>query len=269
MQPDAYPKNANKSTIRVLRVLTEFAHSNASLRVTDLVENLGMTKSMVHRALTTLVEENLIVRDENGRKYELGYGVLDLFAPGYEEPDINEICRPFMERLHDITGLTVAFHIPVGDTHVTIDGIEGRGRVLARVARGVPVPLHISPGSRAILAQLSDDEIASYISRNSPLQAATPNTLTDADAIWNDVKTTRANGFTRGLRDHFGDAIGLSFPVLDMERRPHGAITVVGPDSPETTSVMENNLEQLVAVSEELNGISRLYEASPIMPVNK
>ena len=250
-----------------MTVLTEFTRKEASHRVNALVEELGMTKNMVHRALTTLVEEGLIVRDANNQKYELGFGVLDLFTAGYEEPDINEICRPYMQMMHDLTGLTVALHIPVGHNHVTIDGIEGRGNVLARVDRGIPVPLNVSPGSRAILAALSDSEIEAYIRKNSPLPKMTENTLTEPDQLWKDVQQTRSQGYARGLKDHFLDAIGISFPVLDIEGRPHGSITVVGPDRGTTAETIDKCLDRLVAMAKDLNGITRLYQASPIVLV--
>lgn len=258
------PSQINKSSVNVLRVLTAFA-SSAEFGVSEVSAKLGMTKNMAFRALKTLVQEGYLVRDRTGLRYSLGFRVFELRNPNIETPDIRSICWEFMQRMQEMTGLTVALQIPVGFSHITIDGIEGRGRVLARVVRGVPVPLHVSPASRAILAFLSDREIESYIRQNSPLKAYTKNTITDPERLREDVKRVREARYALGYQDHFLGVNGVAFPVLDMDSRPHGAITVVGPEDLISSEELNKFIPKLRAISDELNGVTRLYHANPII----
>jgi DNA-binding IclR family transcriptional regulator len=64
--------DVNKATVYILRVLSAFAADIPSFGVTALSKQLGMTKSMVHRALTTLLDQGYIVRDSTGSAYQLG-----------------------------------------------------------------------------------------------------------------------------------------------------------------------------------------------------
>jgi len=254
----------NKSSVNVLKVLSAFAGS-AEFGVSELSVKLGMTKNMAFRALKTLVQQGYLVRDASGLRYSLGFRVFELRNPNIADPDIRSLCWEFMQRMQAVSGLTIGLQIPVGFSHVTIDGIEGRGRVLARVVRGVAVPLHVSPASRAILAFLSDEEIESYIRQHKPLKAYTQNTITDPHRLREDIQRIRANRYALGYQDHFLGVNGVAFPLLDMDHRPHGAITVVGPEDVVNAEELQKLIPQLRAIADELNGITRLYHANPII----
>lgn len=259
------PSHINKSSVNVLKVLSVFAQHNAEFGVSDISKKLDITKNMAFRALKTLVEEGFLVRDASGSRYILGFRVLELLNPDFDDPDIQTLCRDFMQRMHAVSGLTVALQIPVGYSHITIDGIESRrGQVLARVVRGISVPLHVSPGSRAILAFLKDEEIDTYIKQHQPLEPYTENTITAPDKLWEDVKRVRSNGYALGYQDHFLGVNGVAFPVLDIEQRPHGAITVVGPEEVISHDELLALIPQLKKITDELNSITRFYHASPI-----
>lgn len=263
-EPQLSASQINKSSVNVLKVLSAFANS-AELRVSEISLKLGMTKNMAFRALTTLVHEGYLVRDAKGIRYSLGFTVFELRNPNIKDPDIRSLSWDFMQRMQAISGLTVALQIPVGFSHVTIDGIEGRGRVLARVVRGVAVPLHVSPASRAILAFLSDHEIETYIRLHKPLKAYTKNTITNPEQLRQDIQRIRKSGYALGYQDHFLGVHGVAFPLLDMDHRPHGAITVVGAEDVISADELQKLIPELRAIADELNGITRLYHAAPII----
>jgi predicted DNA-binding transcriptional regulator len=106
--------SVNKASARILRVLHAFAFvGDKSLGVSELSNSLGMTKNMVFRALNTLAQEGLVVRDPSGR-YVIGYGIFGLCPPGLEIPDIRILCAPYMQRIHELVGETVMLSIAVG-----------------------------------------------------------------------------------------------------------------------------------------------------------
>ena len=64
-----------------LLFLSAFVSDAAAFGVTELSQQLGMTKNMVHRALTTLVDQGYLVRDAAGTRYESrisGRGIAEL-----------------------------------------------------------------------------------------------------------------------------------------------------------------------------------------------
>src|SRR4029079_9137561 len=118
----------NQAAQRVLAVLSSFVGSDAACGVSELSRALGMTKNMVHRALTTLTAQGYLARDASGQRYQLGHRVLELAGADIDEFDIRTLCRPTTEELHRLSGESVFLSIIVGRSRVNVDWIEGRGR---------------------------------------------------------------------------------------------------------------------------------------------
>jgi Transcriptional regulator len=250
----------NKATARVLAVVAAFADGSPSLGVSELARRLGMTKSMVHRALATLLDEGYVVRDASGSRYQLGYRVLEFAGATGSAPELPELCAPYMREMYEITGETVTLAVRRGPVAVTVHGIEGRGPIARRVPIGRVVPLHVSAAARVILGHLDDAEVEEYL-RDRVLEKVTPTTLGAADEVWEDVRTTRQQGYAFGLYDHAPSAFGVAFPVLDRVGRPYGSVTVSGPRDRLTPERLAGYLPALIAVADRLNRHSRLFRA--------
>jgi DNA-binding IclR family transcriptional regulator len=246
-------------------VLSQFIGRRSSWGVTDLSEQLGLTKNMAYRALSTLLEQGYLVRDASGARYELGYRVLDLNAGQVEQLDIAALCGPAMRRLHELTGESVFLSIIVGRNHVTIDSVEAHGMKVSHNPRGLPVPLHASPASRVLLAFLHDDEITQYIRVASPLRSFTERTITDPARLWDEVRLVRRQRYAKGYGDHYTAGTYVAFAVLDGSERPHAAITVGGPIGRFTQARVDEKLPEMLRVMEELNLRSRLYPATSMV----
>jgi DNA-binding IclR family transcriptional regulator len=198
-------------------------------------------------------------------RYDLGYAVLDLQPANAEEIDIRTLCAPFLQRLHEISGESAFLSIIVGANHVTIDSIEAHGVKVSPNPRGLLVPLHASPASRALLSFLSDEEITAYIRAASPLKRFTKTTITNPKKLWEEVLLVRRQGFAHSYGDHYAHATYISFPVLDSGGRPHAAITIGGPPDRLTDKRLEKLMPKIVQVMEQLNRLSRLYPATSIV----
>lgn len=249
----------NKATARVLRILSTFVDGDDSLGVTEISQRLGMTKSMVHRGLMTLLRHGYVLRDPSGTRYQLGPAIADFGTLWLKPPDIHLLCRPFEDGLFDLTGETVSIHVPIGNNVVCVDGVEGRGPVARRVPLGGSIPLHVSPAGRVVLAYLPDEEIERYLSR--PLRVFTKNTLRTPEQVWAHVRKVRENGYADFLGDHYPKAVGssVSFPILDINGEPHGSITVAGPIDRLPPDRIRTLVPELAPIIAALNRQSRLY----------
>jgi DNA-binding IclR family transcriptional regulator len=259
-EPAASPpaSSLNKASARILRVLHSFASAgDKTLGVSELSYSLGMTKNMVFRALNTLAQEGLVVRDPRGR-YLIGYGIFDLCPPGLEVPDIRSLCAPYLRRIHELVGETVMLAIPVGPNSVVIDGIEGQGLLLSRVTHGRPIPLHAGPGSRVILSFRPDDEIAQYVRTQAPLETVTSTTIVDPDALWREIRLVRQRGYALGYRDNLSGVTGVAFAVFDTDGRVQGAVSVGGPEDQFDDATLASFIPGIQQIVDQLNQRTRL-----------
>ena len=266
---EAKSRYRNQATQRVLAVLAAFIGRDAIYGVTELSRLIGMNKNMVHRALTTLTSEGYLSRDASGRRYQLGYRVLELSGEETDEFDIRTLCRPALEELHKLTSESVFLSIIVGRSRVNVDWIEGRGRRVAHSLRGRSVPLHCTKMSRMLLSYLSDAEIAAYLESAGPLDSEA-DIFTDtigitAQTVWDDVASIRGKShITWGNPRSFGGAY-IAFPALDDAGRPHAIVTVGGPVerfSPERIAGYAGTMADILAP---LQQQCRLFPAAPIL----
>lgn len=252
----------NKATVRILEVLAAYVHREGPFGVTELSRTLGISKNMAFRALTTLAEQGFVIREPDGSGYQLGFGALWLRGPGLDRQfDIRDLCRPFLQRMHEVTRESVFLSVIVGRNHVTIDSVESHGVRVSHNPRGLLVPLHASPASRVLLSFLSDSEIDAYIRLARPLQRFTETTITDPEALRAEVALVRGQGFARGYGDHYSHATYISFPVLDSAGRPHATVTVGAPPERMADADVDRLLPEMQAVMAALNLQSRLHPA--------
>jgi IclR family acetate operon transcriptional repressor len=247
----------NKATARVLIVLTRLAEGAETQGVTELSRELGMTKNMVSRALSTLVRHGFAVRDESGVRYQLGPGIARLAIAGLPELDLEALCAPFMRQMRDVTGETVTLAVPWGRNAVTVYGVRGRGVIARRVPLGRVIPLHVSPASRAILAAFPDPAIEQYLERS--LERFSSATLTDPAAIWTEVRAVRARGYATVIGDHWRGTNGVAFPLPAGSEYPHGSVTIAGPADRLAPRELERVLPELRSIADELSGQTVLY----------
>lgn len=268
--PAASPSSAsNVSTVRLLAILSRFIGATRALGVTEISQDLGMTKNMVHRALTTLVRNRYLVRDASGARYELGFGVLQFLDPSAPEPDIRAICQPYMRSLHQLSGESVFLSIVVGRNRVNIDSIEAPGRIVTHAVRGRAVPLHLTETSRVLLASLSDAEIADYIRVASPLTRLPAPGVVTPERLWKDIRAIRKARYAMGhgerrFSERRVEATYLAFPVLDAAGRPHAALTIGGPQERFGLAAATRLMPEAMRIVDEANRQARLIPAKPI-----
>jgi DNA-binding IclR family transcriptional regulator len=266
---EAKSRYRNQATQRVLAVLAAFIGRDAVYGVTELSRLIGMNKNMVHRALTTLTSEGYLARDASGRRYQLGYRVLELSGEETDEFDIRTLCRPVLEELHELTSESVFLSIIVGRSRVNVDWIEGRGRRVSHSLRGRSVPLHCTKMSRMLLSYLSDAEIAAYLESAGPLDGEAE-IFTDtigmtAQTVWDDIASIRGKNYiTWGNPRSFGGAY-IAFPALDDAGRPHAIVTVGGPIERLTLDRVASYAGTMADIMAPLQQQCRLFPAAPIL----
>ena len=253
-------RELNKATVRVLQVLSSFASDVPGYGVTELAHSLGMTKNMTYRALSTLVEQGYVVRESNGLRYQLGYRVLELQNPLAIEPDFRALSGPYVSRMHEVTGESVGLVVRAGDYCVLIDGVETRKHGVWRVRIGALFPLHGPASGRVILAADTDDAIDSYIARHFPLRGSRDGEHLDARMLRRELEQVRTSGFALVKRSAPPQMVSVAFPVLDIDDRLHGSISVGGPRDRFEVQ-LERQLPDLRAIVGELNERARLFPA--------
>jgi len=177
-------REQNKAMARILTVLSSFASNRAEFGISELSQHLGMTKNMVFRAIKTLVEQDYVMRDASGQRYQLGFRVLELQNVSSPEPTFRALCAPAMQQIHEMTGETVSLTVRALDYSVFIDGIETRKPGVWRLQIGALRPLHANSTGHVFLAFANDAAVTAYIARHEHDAPQAQDDALNAAKLW-------------------------------------------------------------------------------------
>ncbi|MFC7533861.1 IclR family transcriptional regulator [Actinoplanes sp. GCM10030250] len=211
-------------TLAVLEALAEHH------RVTDIAAATGVSKSTVHRILQALVTWGFARPDGLG-SYEPGPRILTLAGRVMHRFDPARQASGALRALREDTGYTTHFAIRSVDEAVYVDKQEGRRPYQMPSRIGMSIALHTTAIGKAILAQLSDEDVLA-ICRRTGLGPRTPKTLTSEEDLLTHLSRIRAMGYAvddeenePGIRcvgaavfDHTGQVLGgISISTLAMD----------------------------------------------------
>lgn len=161
--------SGTQSIERAASILREIAsYNDQGLRLSDLSLLLKLERPTIHRILSCLVREGLVMQDPGTRHYLLGHGLFELGLTAATQFKLQTLCRPSMARIAHATGEMAFLTIRSGRDAISIERIEGLRPIDAPVIEiGVHRPLGVGAGSLALMMLLPDIEISRLCDLNA------------------------------------------------------------------------------------------------------
>lgn len=212
----------------VLRLLRLF-EDHEMIRVNQVAREMGLSRSTVHRMLTTLSHHQFVEQDCDSRAYRPGPALVDIGLSVVAKIDIRALAHTSLVELRDVTGETAHLGIMRGATSVLfLDCVES-GRVVRAGSRtGVVLPAHSTCTGKALLAELTDAEVAALYP-SGPLEATTPRALTTLDALLAELAEVRRLGYAVNRGESEPEIAGVATTVRDQRGRVRCALLVTAP----------------------------------------
>ncbi|WP_077613896.1 IclR family transcriptional regulator [Caenibacillus caldisaponilyticus] len=140
---------------RAINILYCFTMDEQELSLTEIAKKIDLAKSTTTRLLSTLEQNNLVVKDPVTLKYRLGQGIYYLGHIAGKTIKIREIARPVMEELRDMTRETVNLYMLENESRVCVEQCEGLQSIRHMVRIGEKLPLTAGAGGKVLLAYQS------------------------------------------------------------------------------------------------------------------
>lgn len=197
--------------------------------VTELAEDLSMSKAAVHRVLASLRGRGLIEVDEITRRYSLGVGALQLGLAYLDRLDVRQMGRPALEELSLKTNETATLSVLLGNHYrIYVDQVVPDREVIMSVTMGEPYPLHGGASGRAFLAFLPESAREEYLA-GANLAALTDSTVVDPAELRVLLDEVKSVGWAVSRGERKGGAAAVAAPVLSHEGFPVAVMSVCGP----------------------------------------
>lgn len=226
MEAPSETTSGAQSIHRAARILREIAsYSLNGLRLIDLARQLDLNRTTIHRILTCLIEEGLVMQNPTSLRYVLGHGLFELGLTAASQFKLREICGPSLERIAAETGHTAFMTIRSNYDALSIARVDGMQSLeIPSLDIGVHRPLGVGAGSLAILSALADDEIERIVSANAR-RLASFGKLT-VPLLLDIAGQSREAGY--GIHDGrmIAGVSGVGILVHDGSGAPLGAISV-------------------------------------------
>lgn len=206
--------------VRGLALLQTFTPQKSEQTLSQLAQNLGITRSAAFRTVHTLVQEGYLLptRDEN--HYRLGPSVLRLSYGYLASREILEVARKPLEALRDATGWSSHLGVLDGRHVLYLIRLPGTDHETPLVHVGSRLPATTTAMGRVLLAQKSDTEIRRLL-------ADQPDRFVDAA-----ISTSRGDRGERSIV-HLGKfergLCSIATRVFDVSESVVAAISVTKP----------------------------------------
>ena len=186
-------------------------------------KELKMSKSTVHRILSTYRQYSYVVQDSHTGFYSLGGRILK-YAPFIDNVDLSRRLRIYMQQFTDETGLSTNLAMLEDYKSVTVDtcipSISGAIRIEAE--KGYRSQLYSTASGKVFLSGFSEEELEYYLN-NTPLVKIASQTITDSARLKEDLQETAKRGYSIENLENEEHIISLGAPVYDS----HGNICAV------------------------------------------
>ncbi|MEV5009445.1 IclR family transcriptional regulator [Streptomyces sp. NPDC055692] len=201
---------------RAVQILRTIRETPGGLTQSELAHRLGLPRTTIHRILSALEDEELVVSSRGVRgRYRLGSEIARLAESG--TGDVVRLIRPFLLDLSARLVETVDLSVLNGGVITFLDQVEAPHRLRAVSAVGESFPLHSCAPGKAILATLTPSRMRQLLPPRLP--ALTSRTITKFPDLLEQVKEIRETQVAYDYEEQCDGicAAGVAFEVAGQQ----------------------------------------------------
>ncbi|MFH5823196.1 IclR family transcriptional regulator [Georgenia sp. AZ-5] len=203
-------------------------HERGSVRGFEAAEHFGVARSTAHRLLTAMRQQGFVEKSPTGHEYVLGPAIRSIAAGSMTRTNIRSQVQRHLDELATTTGETTTFMVLEGNGVRFAAGSESPSlvRVVNRV--GILLPAHATSGGKALLAELSDEQLRALYPRG--FATITARTLNSIDSLIDEMHAIRARGYAVNAGESENGVAAIAVVVRGGGRRKAiGALSIAAP----------------------------------------
>lgn len=246
-------KDRSQKTVQSVNTLfsiLEYLKEADGAGVTEVAQEVGMSKGALHRYLTTLVERGYAVKKEG--EYYLGLRFLGFGTYIRSQYEFDTV-ETKVEQLAEQTGERSQFIVEEHGQGIYRYRKRGKNAVETDARVGKVVRLHTIAAGKAILAHLPRERVEQIIDKYG-LNRRSENTITKRRELYDELDEIRERGYALNKDEHVVGLQGVGVPIKNADGDVLGGLSVSGPtyrvkelieqgDIPDILLGVENEIE--------------------------
>jgi DNA-binding IclR family transcriptional regulator len=216
-----------QSVEKAMGVLAAFHHADGPLTLSDIALRAGVDRSSAQRMVHTLRATGYIERDADGHGFVPGMRILDHTLDYLRINPLVRQATPVLQELRSSVRERIDLSLFDDLRLVYAIRLQTKRQTFNASLVGHSVPTFCTSGGWAVLARIPQDRARDLIER-SDRRPFTPHTITDVDALMEQIELTRARGYSLAIDQILLGEIAMGFAILDSKGEPRAAIHIAG-----------------------------------------
>lgn len=222
----SYPISSVNNALRLLLLFRE----QQSVRLTEACQYLGVAHSTAHRLLAMLAFHGFVRQDPGSRAYVAGPALVDVGLAVVQSLDVRGQARPALEELSGQFDETAHLAVLDGNQIRYLDAVESSRTLRVAPRTGALVPAHCTSAGKALLAQLSAEELRARYPDPDHFDGGTDRSVKTLEQLRKELDVVRVQGYAVN-REELEDGVG-SVAIAYRDLGHHSAsIAVAVPTS--------------------------------------
>lgn len=221
--------------------LLRYVSTKGECGVRDLARQTGLGPTVVHRLVTSLVDEGFLERNEQSGRYRVGAQAFEVGRAFLKSARIETCAPPVMEKIVDRGQFNAFLGVMRGSMVVYLSAMQDNGPMTVRMGPGAEAPLHATAMGKVLLAELPDEEILQKIDLYRRRFESAP--TVDTNLLLAEINTVRRSGYAYSEEEAFQGVVAAGVPVRDFSRRVVAALSLAMP----TTILNDDTRDQLIS----------------------
>jgi len=182
-----------ESANRLIDVLEVFLNTPQGVGIVDLAKRSGNNVTTSYRIASSLVKRGYLIQPRKRGKYYLSPKLLRFNSVIKMSNKVRDVACPFLYQLNGETKESVNLAILDGNEALYVEHIETDYNLRLFTQVGRRVPLYCTGIGKLFLANMTDDELRSYIN-SQKLICYAPNTITNIEQLEKEIALIRRDG---------------------------------------------------------------------------
>lgn len=216
----------SRSLSRALSILELYNSKKAEWGITEISQELDLSKSTIHGLVKTLEAHRFLEITENS-KYRLGIKVYELGLSYQANAKLSTVAAPWVKMLAEKYQQSVHIAIYAGRMAVFVIGNKsGTSHVIfPRIGAGIAA--YCTGVGKVLLAYQEPDHIEDYL-KTETLVPFTTNTITDVDQLREELQWIKNQGYAFDREETVTGIACIAAPIFGFSDHIIGAISVSG-----------------------------------------
>ena len=220
--------NGDTPTLRLFALLEVVASKDQFFSLQSLAEETGIPKPTLHRMLQQLENAGLLERSGDSRQYGTGVRLRRLAENLLLKDSFHGARHGVLRSLVNEVGESCNLTALSGSEVMYLDRVETPAPLRFYLHSGSRVPVHCSASGKLFLANMAPAQRQRLLA-HATLEAFTPKTLTNLDALEEEIKQVKRQGFALDNEEFLPGLLCIAVMVPSATGRSNLCVAVQAP----------------------------------------